>query len=86
MTPAEITREFPYLREQDIRACLAYAADRERKLEISNASNIERFVQEKEESILGIRAKSQSGSLLVCRYFFFASLPLVPSTPKSHTK
>jgi uncharacterized protein (DUF433 family) len=37
MTPAEITREFPYLRAQDIRACLAYAADRERKLEISNA-------------------------------------------------
>jgi uncharacterized protein (DUF433 family) len=37
MTHAEILREFPYLTEQDIRACLAYAADRERKLEISNA-------------------------------------------------
>jgi len=30
-------REFPYLTEEDIRTCLAYAADRERKLEISNA-------------------------------------------------
>jgi uncharacterized protein (DUF433 family) len=30
-------REFPYLTDEDITACLAYAADRERKLEISNA-------------------------------------------------
>jgi uncharacterized protein (DUF433 family) len=37
MTDAEILREFPHLTEDDIRACLAYAADRERKLEISNA-------------------------------------------------
>jgi uncharacterized protein (DUF433 family) len=37
MTHADILREFPFLTEQDIRACLAYAADRERKLEISNA-------------------------------------------------
>jgi len=37
MSHAEILREFPYLTEQDIRACLAYAADRERKLEISKA-------------------------------------------------
>ena len=37
MTQPEILREFPYLTEEDIRACLAYAADRERKLEISNA-------------------------------------------------
>ena len=37
MTHAEVLREFPYLTEEDIRACLAYAADRERKLEISNA-------------------------------------------------
>ncbi len=28
---------FPYLTEQDIRACLAFAADRERKLEMLNA-------------------------------------------------
>ena len=27
-----ILTELPYLREQDIRACLAFAADRERKL------------------------------------------------------
>ena len=32
MTHAEVLREFPYLTEEDIRACLAYAADRERKL------------------------------------------------------
>jgi len=37
MTQADVLREFPYLTEEDIRACLAYAADRERKLEISNA-------------------------------------------------
>jgi len=37
ITHAEIFKEFPYLTETDIRACLAYAADRERKLEISNA-------------------------------------------------
>jgi uncharacterized protein (DUF433 family) len=36
MTHPEILREFSYLTEEDIRACLAYAADRERKLEISN--------------------------------------------------
>jgi uncharacterized protein (DUF433 family) len=30
-------RELPYLTEEDIRACLAFAADRERKLEILNA-------------------------------------------------
>ncbi len=37
MTHAEVLQEFPYLTEKDIRACLAYAADRERKLEISKA-------------------------------------------------
>lgn len=37
MTHADVLRDFPYLTEQDIRACLAYAADRERKLEILNA-------------------------------------------------
>jgi len=36
MSHSEILREFPYLTEKDIRACLAYAADRERKLAISN--------------------------------------------------
>ena len=37
MSHADVLQEFPYLAEEDIRACLAYAADRERKLEISNA-------------------------------------------------
>ena len=36
MNHADILREFPYLTEEDILACLAYAADRERKAEISN--------------------------------------------------
>jgi uncharacterized protein (DUF433 family) len=31
MTPEEILEDFPYLTMEDIRACLAYAADRERK-------------------------------------------------------
>ncbi len=33
MTHAEILADFPYLTEDDIRACLAFAADRERDLE-----------------------------------------------------
>jgi uncharacterized protein (DUF433 family) len=37
MSHADVLREFPFLTEEDIRACLAYAADRERKLVISNA-------------------------------------------------
>jgi uncharacterized protein (DUF433 family) len=32
MTPEEIVTDFPELTLLDIRACLAYAADRERKL------------------------------------------------------
>jgi len=32
MTPAEIVADFPDLTVQDIHACLAYAADRERRL------------------------------------------------------
>ena len=32
MTPEEIVDEFPDLTPEDIRACLAFAADRERKL------------------------------------------------------
>jgi uncharacterized protein (DUF433 family) len=32
MTIEEILRDFPDLTEEDIRACLAFAADRERKL------------------------------------------------------
>jgi len=37
MTHADILCEFPYLTEADILACLAFAADRERKLEMLNA-------------------------------------------------
>lgn len=37
MAQDEILREFPYLTKEDIQACLAFAADRERKLEISRA-------------------------------------------------
>ena len=37
MSHADILRDFPYLTEQDIRACLSFAADRERKLETLNA-------------------------------------------------
>jgi len=37
MTNANILEQFPFLTEKDILACLAYAADRERNLEISNA-------------------------------------------------
>ena len=31
MSHAEILGDFPYLTEEDIRACLAFAADRERR-------------------------------------------------------
>ena len=37
MSHAEILRDFPDLTEQDIFACLAYAADRERKVELLKA-------------------------------------------------
>jgi len=30
MTPEEVLVDFPYLTKEDIRACLSYAADRER--------------------------------------------------------
>jgi uncharacterized protein (DUF433 family) len=32
MSQQEVLKEFPYLTEEDIRACLAYAADREKNL------------------------------------------------------
>lgn len=32
MTPDEVVRELPYLRLDDIQACLAFAAERERRL------------------------------------------------------
>jgi uncharacterized protein (DUF433 family) len=36
-THAEILRELPYLTEEAIRACLAFAADRERQFKMVNA-------------------------------------------------
>jgi len=35
MTHEQILKEFPYLAEEDIRACLAYAADRERRISVA---------------------------------------------------
>lgn len=37
MTEAEILFDFPALHAEDIKACLAYAADRERRYEIISA-------------------------------------------------
>ena len=37
MTHEDILRDFPFLTEQDIRACLEFAADRERKSEMLKA-------------------------------------------------
>ena len=37
MTPEQIVADFPYLTADDIRACLAYAADRERHQLVGNA-------------------------------------------------
>ena len=37
MTHEAILEDFPYLREEDILACLAFAADHERKLETAAA-------------------------------------------------
>jgi uncharacterized protein (DUF433 family) len=34
MTQEEILRDFPYLTADDLRACFAYAADREKKLRV----------------------------------------------------
>lgn len=38
MTTQEILKDFPYLTEEDIRACLAYAADAERRTALGSAS------------------------------------------------
>jgi uncharacterized protein (DUF433 family) len=35
MTPDEIVADFPDLKPEDIRACLAFAADRERRLAVA---------------------------------------------------
>jgi uncharacterized protein (DUF433 family) len=37
MSIAEILDDFPYLTEDDIRACLAYAAERERQMLVVSA-------------------------------------------------
>jgi uncharacterized protein (DUF433 family) len=37
MTTQEILADFPYLTEEDIRACLSYAADRERHLMVAKS-------------------------------------------------
>ena len=37
ITEGEILRDFPELTRDDIRACLAFAADRERKLFVASA-------------------------------------------------
>lgn len=37
MSQQEILDDFPYLTEQDIQACLAYAADRERQVRVAHA-------------------------------------------------
>ena len=37
MTSAEILADFPYLEAEDISACLAYAADRERSQLVASA-------------------------------------------------
>ena len=37
MTPEEILDDFPYLTQEDIQACLQYAADRERRPTISRS-------------------------------------------------
>lgn len=36
MTHEEILNDFPYLTEEDIRACLSYAADREHRLLVAH--------------------------------------------------
>lgn len=36
MTPEEILSDFPYLTHDDIRACLAYAAERERQMVLAS--------------------------------------------------
>ena len=37
MTEDEILRDFPYLTREDIRACLSFAADRERRIGLAAA-------------------------------------------------
>jgi len=39
MSEAEVIRDFPELTPEDIRACLAYAADRERHIRVLKGTN-----------------------------------------------
>jgi len=36
MTPQQVIADFPYVTEEDIRACLSYAADRERQMLVTH--------------------------------------------------
>ena len=36
MTPQQILADFPYLTQDDIQACLAYAAERERRMVLAS--------------------------------------------------
>lgn len=36
MTPQQILADFPYLTEDDIRACLSFAAERERNMLVAH--------------------------------------------------
>lgn len=36
MSREQIVADFPYLTDDDVQACLSYAADRERRLLVSN--------------------------------------------------
>ena len=38
MTEDEVLKDFPYLTRDDIRACLAFAADRERRIALAATS------------------------------------------------
>ncbi len=42
MSHAEILADFPYLTEEDIRSCLAFAADREREMETAESVAVKR--------------------------------------------
>ena len=45
MTIEEIVDDFPYLNETDIRACLAYAADREKAQMLVHVNEVSKEVQ-----------------------------------------
>ena len=57
MTHAEILEDFPYLTEEDIRACLAFAADRERFEDCPGRNQ-------------PLINESDAGSAAVCSFFY----------------